>query len=196
MRIILATLALTVLLLTELGHTRAALQPSEWLDTARLSNGEVQVHSVLEGEFRGRVLAAIQIDANAEQIWAVMTDCASAPEFVPWVVHCELLESSKDGRVHTFRQQIKLAWYMPRLEHTFQLVYYHPHQQIDFQRLAGSPRRFEGSWWLQPLQRGTLVVYSVDLIPGFLVPRALARRALKDELPSTLQALRKRAEAH
>lgn len=187
--------SLAGLLACELGYARSLLQHSDWLDSDRLSNREVQVHSVQAGKFSGRVLAAIQIDASPEAVWAVMTDCISAPNFVSWVVECELLESHDNGQVEIFRQQIKLAWYMPRLEHTFQLVYY-PFEQIDFRRLAGSPRRFEGSWWFQPRRDATLVIYSVDLVPGFLVPGGLARRALRNELPSTLMALRERVETH
>ena len=186
---------LGLLLVCGVGHTRAIMQPADWLDRARLGEGEVQIHSVQQGEFSGRVLAAIEIEASPEKIWAVMTDCASAPDFVSWVVACEVLESLDEGRVEVFRQEIKLAWYMPRLKHTFQLVYY-PFEQIDFQRLTGSPRRFEGSWWFQAGERTTLVIYSVDLVPGFWVPRRLARRALRNELPGTLTALRERVETH
>lgn len=84
---------------------------------------------------------------------------------------------------------------MPRFEHTFRLAYY-PYEQIDFRLLADSPRRFEGSWWFQPRQGTTLVIYSVDLIPGFLVPRRLARRAFRNELPGTLTVLGDRVETH
>ena len=186
-------LMVALLLAGELGDARALLQPSDWLDLARLSRGEVQVHSVGNGKYAGRVMAAIRVDASQQAIWAVMTDCPSAPKFVSWVVECELLASPESGRVEIFRQEIKLAWYMPRLEHTFELTYY-PYEQIDFRRLTGSPRQFEGSWWLQPTSKATLVVYSVDLVPGFFVPRAVARRALRDELPGTLLALRDRVE--
>ncbi len=123
-----------------------------------------------------------------------MTDCPNAPSYIPWVVHCELIETLDDGRREVFAQEIKFAWFFPELRHTFQLEYF-PVRQIDFQRLSGSPRRFNGSWWLQPNEGGPVwVIYAVDMEPGFIVPRRFALRTLRNRLPEVLRALRNRAE--
>jgi len=123
----------------------------------------------------------------------VMTDCPNAPDYIPWVVYCELVESQHDGQQTIFFQQIKFAWYLPELQHTFQLNYY-PYRQIDFHRISGSPRRFAGSWWLEPKDGTVWVIYSIDMTPGFLVPRGLALRALRNQLPEGLRALRRKVE--
>lgn len=160
-----------------------------------LGNQEVRVHEVQEGPFKGRVLAAIAIAAKPQDIWRVMTDCPNAPSYIPWVVHCELLESQNDGQQEIFFQQIKFAWYLPELRNTFQLNYY-PYRQIDFHRLSGSPRRFTGSWWLEPYAGTVWVIYSVELETSFIVPRRLALLALRNQLPEGLRALRREVEGH
>lgn len=140
------------------------------------------------------MLAAIAIAAEPQDIWQVMTDCANAPSYIPWVVYCDLVESRNDGQQEVFSQRIKFAWYLPELGHTFQLDYY-PFRQIDFHRLSGHPRRFRGSWWLEPTDGTVWVIYAVDMELGFFVPRRLAMRALRNQLPDGLRALRREAEA-
>ena len=62
--------------------------------------------------------------------------------------------------------------------------------------MRGSLQRLDGTWWLEPLAPDkTLVFYSVDLDPGFLVPQFLVRRALRKDLPKVLAALRNRVSA-
>ena len=177
----------------EVSWARATLEPRDWLDSAPIGDSEVRVHVVEDGPHRGRVLAAVEITADPKDIWQVMTDCPSASSYLPWVVHCERVDSHDADQSEIFKQTIKFAWYLPQLQHTFALDYY-PFRQIDFQRLSGSPQRFSGSWWLQPNNDSVLVIYSIDMEPGFLVPRRLALRILRRQLPAGLNALRQRVE--
>ena len=182
-----------VLLGTSVSNGQHRLPNAEWVDSKALERGEVLVNVVGEGEFQGRVQAAVLIEASRENIWAVMTDCPSAPEFIPGVLSCERLDSEDRARRETFRQEVKYGWYMPRLTYVFELDYY-PYRQIDFRRLQGRPKVLEGSWWLRPAEAGTTVFYSLYLEPGFPVPKALVRRALRKDLPKVLMALRERVE--
>ncbi len=166
--------------------------PADWADRERLKAGEILVHIVKTGRFQGHVQAAVAIPATPQVIWTVVTDCASAPEFVPGVLTCQRLAVVEPGRVELFRQTVKYSWYIPRLEYDFRLEYF-PYEQMNFRRVSGSLKRLDGSWWLEPLTPDkTLVFYDVDLDPGFLVPQFLVRRALRKDLPAVLAALRDR----
>ena len=168
---------------------------ADWADHERLSAGDIMVHIGASGRFRGHVQAAIAIDADPAAIWQIVTDCEKSPEFVPGVLTCQRLEVLEPGRLELFRQTVKYSWYLPRLEYEFELEYF-PYEQMNFRRVRGSLKRLDGTWWLEPVAPDkTLVFYSVDLDPGFLVPQFLVRRALRKDLPKVLAALRNRVSA-
>ena len=180
-------------LITGSAHAQTLERPAaDWADRGRLLAGEILVHVSDAGPFRGHVQAAIAIEANPREIWEVVTDCDKAPEFVPGMLSCERLQVLEAGRVELFRQTVKYSWYLPRLEYDFRLEYF-PYQQLNFRRVSGSLKRLDGTWWLEPTSpTQTLVFYSVDLDPGFLVPGFVVRRALRTDLPKVLAALRER----
>jgi len=174
-------------------HAQELERPStDWVDRDRLRAGEIMVHSSDSGPFRGHVQAAIAIDASPRKIWQVLTDCEKAPEFVPGVLSCERLKVLQPGRIELFRQAVKYSWYLPRLEYDFRLEYF-PYEQLNFRSVSGSLKNLDGTWWLEPASpTQTFVYYSMDLDPGFLVPKFLVRRALRKDLPKVLAALRER----
>jgi hypothetical protein len=45
--------------------------------------------------------AAIEVDAPAERVFRIMTDCAQALKFVPGVTRCSVLETALDGSWQT-----------------------------------------------------------------------------------------------
>jgi hypothetical protein len=178
----------------------AAAAPAEepdlsWVDSDRLESGEILLKVDDDGRFRGHIEAAVSIAAGVEPIWAVLTDCPRAPEYVPNVLRCELLGTVDDGRAQLFRQEVRFAWFLPRFEHVFRLDF-HPHTRIDVRKVSGPLERMEGKWWLlsRPEQR-TLLLYSLDLDPGVPVPRFVVGSTLRRDLPRILSAVRTRAEA-
>lgn len=68
--------------------------------------------------------------------------------------------------------------------------------RIDFHRIGGTLKDFKGHWLMNPAHHGqkTELVYSMYLDPGFYVPQWIVRMGVKQELPRTLLALRKRVE--
>jgi hypothetical protein len=68
--------------------------------------------------------------------------------------------------------------------------------RIDFHRIGGTLKDFKGHWLMNPAHNGqkTELVYSMYLDPGFYVPQWIVRMGVKQELPRTLVALRKRVE--
>ncbi len=180
--------------------SRTAWAQPEWFDApehrARLAAGDIIVTSDSPTDVpRGRIHAAVQIAAEPEAIWVVMTDCARAPSFVPNLKRCELLEAARDGTWEVLRHDVKYLWLWPRIHYVFRAEYRRP-QRIDFRRVSGDLKEQEGSWILEPLPDGrhTIVGYEVYLDPGIWVPRSIVRRALARDLPALLSALRTRVQ--
>lgn len=180
--------------------SRAGSAEPAWFDTpayrARLAAGDIIVVNESPADAsRGRVYAAVQIAAGPEAIWVVMTDCARAASFVPNLERCELLEAAADGSWEKLRHAVKYTWLWPRIDYVFRAEYRRP-ERIDFRRVSGDLKEQEGSWILGPLPDGkhTIVGYEIYLDPGIWVPRSIVRRALAQDLPALLTALRTRVQ--
>lgn len=154
-----------------------------------LAEGQVVVEALtVERGEPARVAAAIQIPADVESVWAVMVDCASAPEFVPNMKSCTVVE--KHDNHELIEHRVKLSLLLPSVTYVFRADY-QPHTEIRFERVSGGLRHLSGRWQLTRLGPGlTQVDYVVALRPGFPVPRWLVRRSLKKDLPDVLKALR------
>lgn len=175
--------------------TALELSDDDW---ERLGAGEVVVQA---GEVDGtrRVEAAIVIEQPAEAIWQVMLDCPNAPEFVPNMQRCEVLERAEDDSWEVIEHEVKYGWLAPKTVYQFRAEY-EPLSMIQFERISGDLSHLEGDWSLQPvagLDNYILVSYSVFIDPGFLVPGFITRSALRDDLPEVMRSLRERVtEVH
>jgi hypothetical protein len=168
----------------------------QWLDRDVLDRGELQVETDSEGPL-GRVTArvALIIKAPPETIWDVLTACEIAPEYVPNVISCELLETIDEGRAQIFVQSIRAVFFLPRFEHVFRLDY-QPYERIDVTRISGPLGELQGFWLLLPQADGAiLLMHQLELDPGTPIPRFMVRARLRRDLPRALEALRERSEA-
>ena len=171
-----------------------------WLENPeiqrRLAAGEVVVRSTLDpSQPRGRVSAAVRINAIPEAIWSVMTDCEQAVTFVPGLKRCRRVRSAPDGAWDLIEHEVKYSWLLPTIRYVFRATYQRP-LRIDFRRVSGDLKDEQGTWLLEPVPDGsaTIVQYEVYLDPGFWVPQALVRHSLRDDLPALLEGLRERVE--
>lgn len=159
---------------------------------ATVRSGETIVGSEsLEGFHQGNVWAAVWIPAPVESIWEVMLDCAGAPDFVPGLKSCQIIEEGTKTDIR--RHRIDLGFLLPDVDYVFQASY-RPYREIHFKRISGGLKEMEGLWELQddPDTDGTLVLYSVFIDPGFLVPQWMVRGMTRKNLPGLLEALRER----
>jgi ribosome-associated toxin RatA of RatAB toxin-antitoxin module len=173
-----------------------ALSQLEQREKELLANGNIIVTDESRGEPKGKVWAAILINAPAEQVWNVLVDCHHAPDFVPGLKNCKVLGS--EGDTETIEHQVKFSWLIPEVIYTFRAKY-HIHERIDFKRIGGDLKEVEGSWVLESIGDGnqTIVVYSVYLNPGFFIPQWLVNLTLRRNLPDLMKSIRARvSEAH
>lgn len=172
-----------------LGDNEAALAFNE-SQLSQLKNGEILVHvQRSEGQQKGMVEALVLIDAPAETIWKIMTDCPGAPTFVPGLKACRILDSGKNWEI--IRHEVKWIWFFPRISYVFRADY-QINRRIDFVKIKGDLREMKGNWRLFPLEEAgqTIVRYEVYLDPSFFIPQWLVEQSLMTDLPDMMAALR------
>jgi uncharacterized membrane protein len=139
------------------------------------------------------VQGVVDIAAPAEVIWGVVTDCEHAPQMSPNLKSCRVLQRGPDGRWET-REQVTKAGVLPSLRNVMRADYDRP-RSIRFRRVDGDLRVLEGEWRLTPRAGGVRVTYESRIAPPFKIPGALARMALRREVPLNLTSLRREALA-
>lgn len=164
----------------------------------RLAAGEVVVEAATASDpegSRGRIRAAVLIEARPEAIWAVITDCREAVEFVPGLRLCRRIDGAPDGRWVKIEQEIDYSWFL-RTVHNVLRADCDPPRRIDFHRVSGDLKQEEGSWLLTPTPGGsaTVVEYEMYLDPGFWIPQWLINRTLRKDVPGALAGLREHVE--
>ncbi len=136
---------------------------------------------------RYTVREEIEIDAPVEQVYAVATDPAIVPRYVPEITRVEVLQSLADGQ-QLVRSHIKVG--------RFSFAYLYRYRYIPAKYYGGvqeSGRLFRGYFGLRFRPRGdkTQVIHTegiVSPIPGmasvvgFIYFRILARGATGEEL--------------
>jgi ribosome-associated toxin RatA of RatAB toxin-antitoxin module len=170
-------------------ENEAALKLNE-SQLSKLKDEEILVYvRRTEGQQKGMVEALVLIDAAAENIWKIMTDCPGAPTFVPGLKNCRVLDSGQNWEI--IRHEVKWIWLLPRISYIFRADY-RINRRIDFVKIKGDLREMKGSWRLFPLEEKdqTIVHYEVYLDPSFFIPQWLVERSLMTDLPDMLAALR------
>lgn len=142
----------------------------------------------------GAILAAIDIAAPIEVIFATITDCALAPRMARNLKSCRLVDRDPAGRWEV-REQVSKAGFLPPVRSVFRSDYDRP-RRIRFHRIGGDLRMLEGEWRLEPQPDGEVrVVYECRVAAPFRIPGALARLALRADVPKALVALRRESQA-
>ena len=138
--------------------------------------------------------ASIRIHARRETVWALLTSCTEALELLTGLKECQVIDTAPDGSWQLIRHVMDYSWFVPRLTYVLRATYDFP-AQISIVRESGDLRTLKASWYLKADGEFTVLSYSLEVTPGFWVPRWLARIALKHDLPKLLRTLRARAES-
>lgn len=179
----------------------AAWSQDNWVNDKtvqqQLAAGQVAVRIIFDGdESHLRVDAAVKINADADAVWRVLTDCDHAANFIPGVKRCRRVQTAPDSSWEIIEQESKYSWLMPSVTTVVRADYKRP-QRIDFKRVSGDLKDETGAWVLDsPGTQGktTIVEYELNVDPGFWIPRVLVRHSLRTELPAALTAIRERVE--
>jgi hypothetical protein len=157
--------------------------------------GDIDVSITLDSaEQSGSAKATVRIHARRDAVWALITSCPEAMGMIPGLIACNVLETAPDQSWQRIRHVMNYSWYVPTVTYEIRASYQKP-AHVGIERISGDLRILRGSWDLQSDGEFTVAHYSVDLAPGFWVPRWVVHAALKRDLPKMLRSLRSRAEA-
>jgi len=158
-------------------------------------HADIDVSVALDaGEQSGSAKATMRMHARPEVVWALITSCPEAMGMIPGLIACNVLETAPDQSWQRIRHVMHYSWFVPTVTYEFRASYQKP-VHVSIERLSGDLRILRGSWDLQGDGDYTMARYTVDLAPGFWVPRWIVHAALRRDLPKMLLSLRSRAEA-
>jgi hypothetical protein len=164
-------------------------------DQDAAQQGDIDVAVTLDAaEQSGNAVATVRIHASREIVWSLITSCPESLSMVQGLEVCEVIETAPDRSWQLIRHVMNYSWYIPKLTYEIRASYDQP-SRVSIERVAGALKTLRGSWQLTSDGDYTSAHYSVDLVPGFWVPRWLVRSALRHDLPKMLRALRSRAES-
>lgn len=161
----------------------------------RLDKGEVICGLETLGKTRfvtGRLL----IDQPPEKVWPIMVNPYEFQQKIS--PRMKTVDVSVD-KLHKSIMTVSMDTFpIPDVTYTVESEYTRTEHgaRIDFHRIGGTLKDFKGHWLINPADHGkkTELTYSMYLDPGFYVPQWIVRFGVKQELPRTLLALRKRVE--
>lgn len=164
---------------------------------AMLARGEAHADVSADPDgISGRVRGVIDIEASPQQVWTVMTDCATARKLMTNLIRCKVLSGDQargwDIREHVTRRNL----IFPGMRIVFRSDY-EPYRRIRFALVEGDLKSQQGEWRLQPLRGGkaTRVFYDNRLAVDWPVPKAMIREAMRRDTPKVLINLRRACEA-
>ena len=195
-RSLLLTLSTVTLLAGLPGALLAGVSPS-WTaaNKQRLSAGSSVVFSPNQQPSSGaRFGAAVHIKASREEVWAVISNPAAQPEFLSNVKRSKVTQLSSTSQL--VDHQVKVGMLPMTLSYRYR-THQTPLERIDFVRVSGQVRAFEGRWVMYDAPEligkpGTVLFYELFVDPGNGLPQKLVRQNLQKDLPSMLGKVRQR----
>ena len=136
------------------------------------------------------VSRSIVIDAPREEVFDVVTDFESYPEFLPEMKEVNLEKGSAKEAVTSFKLQL-----LKTIKYRLKLKLTRP-SSVSWTLLDGEMmKKNTGSWKLKKLSaKKTEAKYSIDIELGGFVPKAVTDRLVSGSLPAMLENFKKRIE--
>jgi ribosome-associated toxin RatA of RatAB toxin-antitoxin module len=108
--------------------------------------------------------AAAEIDAPLDEVWAVVEDVLTAPEWQGGLVAMSALERDADGRPTLVETENDIKVRHVKTQVRFR---YEPPTRLSWTQEKGDLKSVEGSWTLEDLGEGrTRATYTLDSDPG------------------------------
>ena len=131
----------------------------------------------------------IVFNAEPQDVFEVLTDYESYPEFIPEIGSAKIIEEGAGYVVADFTLHAgKTINYVLRFEPR-------PFDKITWTYVRGDMRDNHGSWTLKPVRGGTEGLYVVTMDLGRLVPKFLLTALAGVGLPSILKHFKERVES-
>ena len=129
------------------------------------------------------VKKTITINAPIDEVFEVITDFETYPEFLPEMKEVTIEEKKKTSMVTTFRLQL-----MKEIEYTLNFKLKKP-TSVVWELEEGQMMSYNsGSWKLKKvIPKKTQATYSIEVKFGLLVPNAISNMLVENNLPEMLE---------
>ena len=134
------------------------------------------------------VAAEMTVAAPVSVVWDVLTDCATAPQHVPGMVSCKILQSDPSGLWDVREHRVRLPW-LPLVLRNVVRSDYLVQRRLDYQKVGHDAARLRGQWRLMPDASGaaTQIEYTGYMAGLLPVPDSMAKAYVLEGL-NALQA--------
>lgn len=173
----------------------AALTPE---NKKKLDAGDVVILKKNVDDKGGKVIsnaaAMVIVNKPLEQVWPYLVDFEKFPEFIPRITSSEKY-AEKDGLIG-IKQSVKVLW--KKINYCVLQKNDETNHTMTFsldKSQKNDIAETNGQWILRTYGEGkTLVVYTLALDTGMPVPRFIQNMLLNQDLPDTINSIKKRAE--
>lgn len=138
--------------------------------------------------------ATIDIEASAEELFAIVTDLESYPDWVENIKEIEILEVTDDG--FPARASMTVDAMIQVVSYTLAYEYDYPNVVAWTSEPGGDLKQIDGSYRFDTDEEDgtTSVTYDMTLDPGFPVPGFMVRKAQRMIMGTALDGLKAQAE--
>lgn len=135
------------------------------------------------------VKASIRIKASPETVWEILSDCARAPQLIPHLQSCRIVERDPRGR-WDIREHVINPPLLPTMR-TLVRNEFITSKRLSFRLLSGDMKVSDGAWTLRPEGPETILNYDAHIAPHFAAPQFLVANSISNDFPRMLRAIAK-----
>jgi ribosome-associated toxin RatA of RatAB toxin-antitoxin module len=133
------------------------------------------------------------VEASAEEIFAVAADVEAYPEWNSAIKKVEVKERDDSGRATKVWMEVDAKLKVVR--YTLLYDYSEAPEAFSWSLLDGDVKELSGRYSFDEFDDVTEVTYEMSVDPGFAIPGFLKRQAEKQVVRSALEDLKKRVES-
>ena len=135
----------------------------------------------------------IDVNATAEEVFAVTTDFEAYPEWNANIKKVEIKETDDEGRATKVWMQVDAK--VKTVAYTLAYDYSDAPEAFSWSLLEGDVKALSGSYRFDEFDDVTEVQYETSIDPGFPIPSFLKRQGEKQIVKGALADLKKRVES-
>jgi ribosome-associated toxin RatA of RatAB toxin-antitoxin module len=151
----------------------------------------------LEGRHR-KIFAAVQISRSLDQVWQVITDYETFPDFMPIVSMSNRLVLP-DGSICLEQHRTKKFMGLNIVARSVFKINEVYQRTVDYVLVEGDFLVFNSQWCIEPCEKAARLpcvnlTWRISVLPKKIYPVSLIENVLKQDIPASLAAIRERVE--
>ena len=135
----------------------------------------------------------IDVDATAEEVFAVATDFEAYPEWNANIKKVQVEDTDSEGRATTVAYEVDAK--IKTVRYRLAYDYSDAPEGFSWDLIDGDVKELSGSYRFEEFDDLTEVQYETKLDPGFPIPAFLKRQGEKQIVKGALADLKKRVES-